>query len=430
MDEFSAACGATHPIRLKIDNGKGVSRVVTLVRPFAIIGGNPAADIRLDHIQVCRRHAYLQVLGGRLWVIDLSIRGGLQWPHGRPVCCGPLDPGDSLGIGPFTIHRPTDEARAVDGYDGYHDPLRDQPPGPSPILYGLDAGGPASWGLTQVINLLGRSLLCRVRLEGSSISQNHAALVRTPAGLWMVDLLGRGGVSVNGVATRYGLLESGDVLGIGQHRVSQHRLTLRAGSEALARPISPASLPALTATAITVMAQAAPDRPESLAPIRPELITEAASRREGEVGPVLLMFIEQMGRMQQQMLDQFQQAMQMIFELASERQREDRAQIHEEIGRLRQLAGELEVLKARLEPPGPAALGQPPAAPPVAEKRPDPIPIDRAAAIKPLASVGPRPDTEPQGDSLAWICRRLHEMQDEQQHRWSRVARLLKRGAG
>lgn len=420
MDEFSAACGTTQPIRLKIDNGKGVSRVATLTRPFAVIGGNPAADIRLDHMQVCRRHAYLQVLGGRLWVIDLSIRGGLQWPHGRPVNCGPLDPGESLGIGPFTIHRSANEA-ATD--DGYQDLLRDQPPGPSPTLYGLDAGGPTSWGLTQVVNLLGRSLLCRVRLEGSSVSQNHAALVRTPTGLWMVDLLGRGGVSVNGVATRYGLLAPGDVLGIGQHR-----LTLRTGPEPPARPASTASLPALTATTLTAAAQPVSDWPASLAPIRPELITEITTRRAEEIGPALLMFIEQMGRMQQQMLDQFQQTMQMVFELIGERQREDRTQIREEIRQLRQLAGELDALKRQLEVPDRARPGKPAAAMTV-EGPPGPALADRPA-IEPIPGVGPRSNTEPQGDSLVWVCRRLHELQDEQKHRWGRVARLLKRGTG
>ncbi len=347
MDEFSAACGAAHPIHLEIDDGTGEPRAVVLARPFAVVGDDPAADVRLDHEQVSQRHAYLQVLGGRLWAIDLGSRGGLQWRHGRPAGRGTLAPGESLGIGPFTIRRPADES--VAGDDGLHDPLRNRLPGPPPVLDDPDTEGPTSWNLTRAVNLVGRSPLCRVRLEDDSVSRTHAALVRTSAGLWVVDLLGRGGVSINGHAARYGLLEPGDILGVGRFRLAP-----RAGSESEARPDDeawspdPAGLPALAATSRSV-----------LTPIRPELIAEVAAGREGEVSPVLLLFIEQMGRMQQQMLDQFQQAMRMVFELVGERQREEREQIREEVGRLRQLAAELDALKRRLDAPARAGLDKP-----------------------------------------------------------------------
>ena len=412
MDEFLAACGAACPIRLEIDDGTGEPRTVVLARPFAVVGNDPSADLRLDHEQVSQRHAYFQVLGGRLWAIDLGSRSGLQWRHGRPAGRGPLDPGETLGIGPFTIRRPADEPPVKD--DGLRDPLRERLPGPPPVLDDPADGDPASWPLTRAVNLVGRSPLCRIRLEDDSVSRTHAALLRTTAGLWIVDLLGRGGVSINGHAARYGRLEPGDVLGVGRFQ-----LRLRAGSGSEARPDDatwspdPVGLPALATAARSV-----------LTPIRPDLIAEVASGQEREVSPVLLLFIEQMGRMQQQMLDQFQQAMRMVFELIGERQRQDREQIREEVDRLRHLADELDTLKGRLNAPARDGSDKP-ATGSSTRERPAPAAADRAV-VGPASPVSPQSPNEPSGNSLAWVCGRLHEMQAEQQQRWARVTRLLK----
>jgi hypothetical protein len=77
--EFLEACGARSPLVLEIER-YGPSEKVrhTLSLPFALIGHDERADLRLDDEQVSSRHAYLQVAAGRLWCV-MSYRRGLQY---------------------------------------------------------------------------------------------------------------------------------------------------------------------------------------------------------------------------------------------------------------------------------------------------------------------------------------------------------------
>src|SRR5438552_2793191 len=63
--------------------------------------------------------------------------------------------------------------------------------------------------------LIGRSSECGGRVRDGAVWRFHCALVKTPAGLWAVDLLGRGGIALNGVTARVGRLDEGDELRIG-----------------------------------------------------------------------------------------------------------------------------------------------------------------------------------------------------------------------
>jgi FHA domain len=69
--------------------------------------------------------------------------------------------------------------------------------------------------LDRVLTLVGGSERCHVRLPGSGISRFVCGLLRTPAGVWVVDLLSSRGVAINNVFRRATRLEDGDVLRIG-----------------------------------------------------------------------------------------------------------------------------------------------------------------------------------------------------------------------
>ena len=51
--------------------------------------------------------------------------------------------------------------------------------------------------------VLGSSARCKVRLYDPNVSKHHCALLRTPSGLWVIDLLGRDGITVNGESVRF-----------------------------------------------------------------------------------------------------------------------------------------------------------------------------------------------------------------------------------
>src|SRR5947209_8935006 len=71
LDLFLQACGASGPLHLSVEHAGAAERYV-LHQPFALVGGDPRADVRLTGGLVARRHAYLQVLGGRLVCVDLA----------------------------------------------------------------------------------------------------------------------------------------------------------------------------------------------------------------------------------------------------------------------------------------------------------------------------------------------------------------------
>ena len=74
----------------------------------------------------------------------------------------------------------------------------------------------STWTIGSRLSLIGRSAECQLVLTDNSISTYHASLVRTPLGIWVVDLLSREGVWVNGTRVRWAWLDDGDTMRIGR----------------------------------------------------------------------------------------------------------------------------------------------------------------------------------------------------------------------
>src|SRR4051812_30355278 len=90
---FLEACGATGPLELEWeDREAGETARRAFDRPAVLVGRNPRGDLVLDHPGVSKRHAYLQVIEGRLHAIDLESRDGLRW-SGVPRRSGWVDRG-------------------------------------------------------------------------------------------------------------------------------------------------------------------------------------------------------------------------------------------------------------------------------------------------------------------------------------------------
>ena len=103
LGQFLEACGATGPLRLEWDDwetGRPVRR--EFERPAVLVGRNPLADLVLDHPLVGVRHAYFQLVDGRLFAIDLGSREGLQW-GGVPRHGGWIDRSRPVQVGATTI---------------------------------------------------------------------------------------------------------------------------------------------------------------------------------------------------------------------------------------------------------------------------------------------------------------------------------------
>ncbi|MBX9581956.1 MAG: FHA domain-containing protein, partial [Gemmataceae bacterium] len=81
IDRFAAACGAAGPLGLSVGLADGTPLADGRVdQPFALVGRDDACDVTLTDPAVDPRHAWLQVVGGRVYAVDLGSRSGLRWP--------------------------------------------------------------------------------------------------------------------------------------------------------------------------------------------------------------------------------------------------------------------------------------------------------------------------------------------------------------
>ena len=228
MNIFTKACKITGPLQLAVrcpsPNESGMRH---LHQPFALVGRDQRADVPLDHKLVSRRHVYLQIVEGQAFWLDLESRSGTS-AEGQLRKFGWLEAGKSIGIGPYELERLASYNPAPGN--------RETRPGPhvSPLVaraYDDQAlpdvfleflNGPsrsACWPMNRVMSLIGSASGCKFRLADSSVSPFHCSLLRTPLGLWIVDLLGPDGISVNDAPVRYVLLATGDVLRVGRYRI-------------------------------------------------------------------------------------------------------------------------------------------------------------------------------------------------------------------
>src|SRR3954462_11606016 len=94
MSSFLDACGANGPMYWAIErrDAAGVERVVFDL-PFLVVGRDPSSDLQLRHPEVSDRHAYLQLVGGRLFCLDLGSRTG-TYVDGRCVRSGWVGQGE------------------------------------------------------------------------------------------------------------------------------------------------------------------------------------------------------------------------------------------------------------------------------------------------------------------------------------------------
>src|SRR4051794_31811439 len=79
MNPFLHACGAAGPLVLSVETpgtSGGESRAFD--QPFVLVGRDPRCDLRLTDPEVSDRHAYFQLVGGRLVCVDLGSRTGVH----------------------------------------------------------------------------------------------------------------------------------------------------------------------------------------------------------------------------------------------------------------------------------------------------------------------------------------------------------------
>ena len=317
----------------------------------------------------------------------MESRTGVRW--GGERCASGWVNAAGVDIGPFRVS--VRDAAPVAAAGGEPEPISRAFALPAAAEVTLDlslaAAGQPAWRVSRVLVLFGRSASCRVHLGGQGVSSLHAALLRTPRGAWIVDLLTPRGITVNGTSVRYARLEDNDEVGIGPHRVG-----VRLGWSGL-----PARVEALTAS----RAMDPPQVPASV--------------------------LEEFARMQEMMADQFQQALMTMFRMFGGMHQEQMKLIREELAQIRDLTDEQRSLQERLArvergAEDPESLRLRLARESLSDGEDSvPSPAPALTARPPSLKAPTRDESAASIDLHLQIARRLASIRDERQSRWQKL---------
>ena len=426
LDEFLGECGLTNSFRVEVDfKGDSASQIHEFRQPFLVIGRRAGSDMLLDHWLVSRRHAYLQLIEGRFFCVDLGSRTGT---HGGDATerSGWLEPGRAIQIGPYSV-RP--ELPLVSD--------RDYPPLPI-VNWTITSPteDPSFWTMNRGIALIGRSPACRIRIPEAEVSRFHCSLVLTTSGVWVVDLLSQRPVIVNGHSVRLARLEAGDELQIGRHVLTPEYDFAQITAAALRTVESPPPTVASLQRPNPLTDQLPALNPTVIGPgsdwNRPAPLLAGDDALKG-LDPTVTSLVQQFGAMQQQMFDQFHQTMMMMFEGFAALHRETSGSIREEFDEVRRLSREIEALREEtsklaeattisLQQPALQKANQLQPTPPNGHT---PRPADLPKSPPPPKMVPPLPD--PHVDIHAQLCQRLNLIESERQTRWQKILGMMAR---
>ncbi|QDT34103.1 FHA domain-containing protein [Thalassoglobus polymorphus] len=209
----------------EIDLGERNTETIELAKPFVVIGRHPNSDIVVNDPAVSTRHVYLQAIGPRIAALDLCSRSGTEFqgaefsgwlshehtikiPGAEFKLCDPFWVNDT-SLKPPTEFRPRDEQREEYGTL------------PKVELELLNTSSQGKrWPINRVITLIGRDERCRIAVIDSKISRVHCSLLLLPSGLWVIDLTGKEGVSVNGQHCNCAMLAEGTEFQLGPYQLA------------------------------------------------------------------------------------------------------------------------------------------------------------------------------------------------------------------
>lgn len=432
ISRFAAACGAAGPLDLAVGLADGTALAAGRVeQPFALVGRDDACDVTLTDAAVDPRHAWLQVVGGRLFAADLGGRSGLRWAGGA-AGSGWLDPGAVVGLGPFRL-RAGGHAPAGPAADPTHPDLllgRTHPAVELEFRNGRRADD--RWAVDRVLTLVGRADGCKLKLGGDDIAAYHCGLVLTPGGLWVVDLSGRG-VVVGGERMRVAPLSPGAELWVGRFLIGCHARPAEAARSrptAFSRPAA-ADDPGPPTEVVRVrpavpddevpLGGPLPDPEPGLPPshILSDLADETGADPADTPAPAvtpppggLAPLLRRLGEAQARMFDDFQQALRVTVQLYGKVPAGPAAEARRELARLRELTAELVRVQGEIAEFGFAEAAAPsdntplPGHPPLG-RLPDP-----AEAVR------------------AWVEERVGVLLKERDARWGRLVGLVAAAEG
>jgi pSer/pThr/pTyr-binding forkhead associated (FHA) protein len=425
LDEFLDGCGCPGSLALQLEgiDGNEIDRLI-LPQPFALVGRHPQNDVILDDPEVSSRHTYLQVIAGGVFCLDLKSRTGTHWPEGpRPF--GWINPHQFLRLGK-QILRLLEPCKP-----GIFDPMvagsLKQPLLTLEFSHGRTTR--SEWSMNRVLALIGTAAQCKVRLhDGKGVAPFHASLVCTPKGTWVVDLLGPAGVYHNGQKVRCARLEDGDSLSI-----ADFEMHVRC-QPAMAFALQLTSSPQLPEQSFGNASNGDSPQENLLRPFAhapQSLVVGQDNPGKALLEAVLLPLVQQFSLMQNQMFEQFREAMVMMFQMFGSLQKDQMEFIRQELGGIQDLSEEIQTLQAELKKHQPSPQGQAntegvktPSTP--ENSPPGSVGWDaRSPATSSPAGTEKIIEGKTGPEVHAWLSRRMAEIQEDRQGRLQKILNFL-----
>jgi pSer/pThr/pTyr-binding forkhead associated (FHA) protein len=473
LEPFYDACGGRQTISLSVRREDGQSSPGTFVfqQPFVLIGRCPESDLNLEDGGVSFRHIYLQMAGGRWLFVNLPAASGVPGEKGRSIS-GWFDPGSELTAGPYTIMHVAPEGVTSTALSTR---VRETPALPSIELALINARSTSKkrsvLKISMSLTLIGSSRQCDVWLKDESVSRVHASLVLTPYGLWIVDLLGREGVRVDGRPAYWKQLHDGSVIQVGRFRFSVH-FGAASSSSTVKVPEQPKDRKRRQSKAEAAPPAGSKSKGNDRKRGPSKAAAPAGSMSEGSV----MKLVKHLTEMQAQFFEHSQLQTQLITEMLSHLGRSQQVSVRQDMARIDEIGRELNDIKTQLtrlpgdssagrdvgEGAGPSAQQSLEASAPVAaesllsdapvtrtETRTDPDNLQSSAhdrsqpaasseqslsapTVKqpPLPLTGiPGRTTSPRGtsDAHAWLSQRMANLSQERNSRWRHILSVFNR---
>jgi len=200
--------------KLVISDDEGHTMVVPLVREEITIGRGTGNTIRLTERNVSRSHARLLKRNGSYIIEDLGSYNGVTLNGERIDARAELAPGDQLGIGDYDLALQSDVIATANTVPSPKP--RSEPPARLVVLNEPAAG--AEFSLSKSVLRIGRDERLDIWINHKSISHEHAEIQIAGGKVTVFDLGSANGMRLNGVETSRAVLESGDVLELGEVR--------------------------------------------------------------------------------------------------------------------------------------------------------------------------------------------------------------------
>jgi hypothetical protein len=210
-------CRAKPATRIRIEFPGKDPQILTMNRPYLLIGSNPACDLRIDHDDAKPQHVFLQWVNGQIFCCDLVPRVGND---PRQQIKGRWLDNEPIKIGRYRISIDNHELpiKFDDSPLDRSSHVADEFPQLAFQFVGVEQSENL-WTVNRTLTMIGRGSQCKLRLNHTSMPNIQACLLRTRHCCWLVDIEGTGTTGVNGRAISVAPIDIGDILQLGPFQI-------------------------------------------------------------------------------------------------------------------------------------------------------------------------------------------------------------------